>query len=131
MEVTIEALRRWREAIDNEDTRQFDGICGEMSQAIATLEASSVPSDEWFSKLWGAYPKNQHDGATVPLSAKGETLKRFKSTCKRHGITPENLAKACMLYVRHARENKMWVPSLQVLLGNQKCYWEGFLPKGE
>lgn len=97
----------------------------------ARLSADAAAS-EIALKLFSDYPRTQVcDGVekTVPPSTSGVVIKRFAETCRRRRLDPTILDSAVRFYIKHALKAGGFLPALQVLLGQEKCYWENHLDK--
>lgn len=81
-------------------------------------------------KLLQDYPKKQTcDGVekSVPPSTTTLVLRGFKDTCIRRELSPETLDTAVRFYIGATLEAGGFLPALQNLLGEEKCYWENHL----
>ena len=82
---------------------------------------------EWFDRLWVGYPKSLKHQPSVPMSVKRTTMERFKRSMTKHKLTSEQLVMSISRYVQDANNKQFYIPSLQVLLGNEKAYWVNYI----
>lgn len=122
------------EEAENGDWMKAKEVLPLIEQLRAALAASeqseptfSETDKEWFDRLWTGYPKSLKHQPSVPMSVKRTTMERFKRSMTKHKLTSEQVVMSISRYVQDANNKQFYIPSLQVLLGNEKAYWVNYI----